>query len=494
MNRLSLLFLPVICLLLNIQPTIAQNPADNYLFNKVFPVDTSGQLCNALIQHNNQFIITGPCTHSGGQSFYMRVLDQQGNELWNKLLATYPVANTSFGNAVINTEDGNFLLLGNSGQGNGSSHLTAIKFDEWGEILWTKSYDNGDDHAIYENAINTLDHGYLFACTTADNLGTNSIYAVKTDSLGVVEWERTYGVSRIVLHAEQCANGDFLFSGYIRTDSTDVDMLILRTNPQGEPIWQKTIGTPMRDGGCTAVEQASGRIIVRGLIHGGYNEFAEIKKTYVAILEPNTGNILEDRLYSKNNILGPSGPGLEDEYGNRYSVLYSYGPIPIWEVYLVKYSAIGDTLWTKRIQSGLSGEDYIRDMERTPDGGFVFAGFNYTNQQAWVLKTDSLGNACGDANCVTPIYATATQEFATPLLSMDFSLVPNPAASEVRVTWAGNNIGTIELYDLVGKCWLRQTVANSATISIATLPKGLYMCRLYQNGKPIASTKLIIEH
>lgn len=34
----------------------------------------------------------------------------------------------------------------------------------------------------------------------------------------------------------------------------------------------------MRDGGCTAVEQASGRIIVRGLIHGGYNEFAEIKK------------------------------------------------------------------------------------------------------------------------------------------------------------------------------------------------------------------------
>lgn len=214
----------------------------------------------------------------------------------------------------------------------------------------------------------------------------------------------------------------------------------------------------------------------------------------MVILEPNTGNILEDRLYSKNNILGPSGPCLEDEYGNRYSVLHSYGPPPIWEVYLVKYSAIGDTLWTKRIQSGLSGEDYIRDMERTPDGGFVFAGFNYTNQQAWVLKTDSLGNACGDANCVTPIYATATQEFTTPLLSMDFSLAPNPAASEIRVAWAGSNIGTIELYDLVGKCWLRQTVANSATISIATLPKGLYMCRLYQNGKPIASTKLIIEH
>lgn len=171
MNRLPLLFLPIICLLLNIQPTIAQNPADNYLFNKVFPVDTSGQLCNALIQHNNQFIITGPCVNSGGQSFYMRVLDQQGNELWNKLLATYPVANTSFGNAVINTEDGNFLLLGNSGQSNASSHLTAIKFDEWGEILWTKSYDNGDDYAAYENAINTLDRGYLFACTTSDNPG-----------------------------------------------------------------------------------------------------------------------------------------------------------------------------------------------------------------------------------------------------------------------------------------------------------------------------------
>lgn len=64
------------------------------------------------------------------------------------------------------------------------------------------------------------------------------------------------------------------------------------------------------------------------------------------------------------------------------------------EVYLMRFDAQGDTLWTRVFGDPGGNEFWIgQQVKRTNDGGFVIAGF--TEQGNWsgfALKTDSLGN------------------------------------------------------------------------------------------------------
>ena len=94
--------------------------------------------------------------------------------------------------------------------------------------------------------------------------------------------------------------------------------------------------------------------------------------------------------------------GAGDEYG--YSVRQtqdggyivagrsaSYGNLV--QVYLIKTSASGDTLWTRTY--GGAGDEYGRSVQQTSDGGYIVAGwtFSFGNaQQAYLIKTNAGGD------------------------------------------------------------------------------------------------------
>ena len=69
------------------------------------------------------------------------------------------------------------------------------------------------------------------------------------------------------------------------------------------------------------------------------------------------------------------------------------------EVYLMRFDALGDTLWT-RVFSGPTPDHYMigRQVKRTPDGGFLIVGNTgfgdlfETGMDGLAIKTDSLGN------------------------------------------------------------------------------------------------------
>ncbi|PCJ28315.1 MAG: hypothetical protein COA97_01395 [Flavobacteriales bacterium] len=63
--------------------------------------------------------------------------------------------------------------------------------------------------------------------------------------------------------------------------------------------------------------------------------------------------------------------------------------------FLMKIDNQGDSLWMKKYET--AGHDYAYNVAQTPDGGFVVAGWiwlapSLTTTDAWVFKTDSLGN------------------------------------------------------------------------------------------------------
>ncbi|PCJ28316.1 MAG: hypothetical protein COA97_01400 [Flavobacteriales bacterium] len=63
--------------------------------------------------------------------------------------------------------------------------------------------------------------------------------------------------------------------------------------------------------------------------------------------------------------------------------------------YLMQINTIGDSLWLKRY--GGIDPDLAYNLVQTPDGGFVVSGWkliapSFSESDAWVFKTDSLGN------------------------------------------------------------------------------------------------------
>jgi hypothetical protein len=134
-------------------------------------------------------------------------IDAQGNKLWDK----------RFGGTAgdyllggLQTEDGGYLLGGNSESGlggdrsqesQGSFDYWLVKIDATGNKLWDRRY-GGEGYEEFRSLIQSADGGYLLAGSsfsringdkTAQNKGIADYWLVKTDRFGNKLWDKTFG-------------------------------------------------------------------------------------------------------------------------------------------------------------------------------------------------------------------------------------------------------------------------------------------------------------
>ncbi|RPH92343.1 hypothetical protein EHM69_12945, partial [candidate division KSB1 bacterium] len=153
-------------------------------------------------------------------------------------------------------------------------------------------------------------------------------------------WTHTYGGSGYdgAGCIQQTADG-----GYILTGTTDSfgaglhDFYLVKTDSQGQPLWTRTYGGNNHDR-ARCVQQTS---------DGGY------------ILAGTT---------------------------------WSFGA-GIYDLFVVKTNALGDTLWTHTYGGNYENEAF--SVRQTADGGYVVCGLKYSvsnYNDAYIVKTDSQGN------------------------------------------------------------------------------------------------------
>ena len=136
----------------------------------------------------------------GGWDFMLVKTDMNGNLQWNK---TYGGAGTDYVNSIISTTDGGYLMVGQTNSwGAGGYDLDVIKTDSLGNMQWNKTYGGAGNDKAY-GAIRTNDGGYAITGNT-DSYGAGLVdyWLVKLDSSGIMQWNKTYGGT----------NGDAAFS------------------------------------------------------------------------------------------------------------------------------------------------------------------------------------------------------------------------------------------------------------------------------------------
>ncbi len=277
---------------------------------------------------------------------------------------------------VRQTYDAGYIVLGqaNSTDGDLAGELGGywlIKLDSTGAIQWQQCYDGGGS---YLNSLDiTSDHGYVIA----GGVGRPQISGIldfnfgiiKIDSIGTIQWTKSLGGSDIDFanSIKQTKDGGYIAAGISKSNNGDVsghhgdtltyDYWIVKLDSSANIQWQKSYGGVSSYCGS---DSDDGAYVVRQTKDGGY--------------------IAAGYTYSNN----------DDVSGN-------HGGSDYW---IIKLDTVGSLLWQKCL--GGSGNDYAYSLEPTLEGGFIVAGSTNSyngditsyqgNQDAWVVKLDSIGN------------------------------------------------------------------------------------------------------
>ncbi len=165
-------------------------------------------------------MIAGYTSSFGGSTYdvYLVKTDLSGNVQWSK---TYGDSNSDFGYSVLQTADGGYVIAGNTYSfGAGYSDVYLVRTDSLGNLQWSKTYGDSDGDYGY-SVLQSADGGYVIA----GSMGTfgaraTDFYLVKTDANG------DFGLARV----DSTANTLTLYRGandvywnYIRVQIWKID-------------------------------------------------------------------------------------------------------------------------------------------------------------------------------------------------------------------------------------------------------------------------------
>jgi hypothetical protein len=171
--------------------------------------------------------------------------DSGGNMQWYKIYGGYDYEGCI---PMIQTADGGYALAG----WQNPHYMYLVKTNSSGDMQWSNTYGGTG----YENGfdlIQTIEGGFAIAgSTTSYGAGGIDFYVVKTDSSGVMQWNKTYGGSGDdEAHSLiQMSDGEFVISGWTKSYGAGLaDCWIVWTDASGNMQSSKTYGGTSDDYG-----------------------------------------------------------------------------------------------------------------------------------------------------------------------------------------------------------------------------------------------------
>jgi hypothetical protein len=195
----------------------------------------------------------------GGQQEWLWRTDSAGNLLWD-----YGYGPESTPHDCLALEDGCFLLV-SQGQ------YQMMKVGPSGEPIWGRHYATAYSGVA---AATCADGGYALLA-----LGISVIHLLKTDALGNLEWQTTYGSSDgywIGFSIEQTWDSGFIMAGTVQRVGLPAHQIMIRTDPEGTPIWEIEVPFIAPSSGYfwTVSETSDGGYILSGMDYSRVIRFA----------------------------------------------------------------------------------------------------------------------------------------------------------------------------------------------------------------------------
>lgn len=291
---------------------------------------------------------------------------------WSKNYGPYA------GFSVIQTNDGGYAIAGSAAtygtRGYYNYSALLIKTDSLGEVQWRKTYITEPGGSAL-TVIQTEDSGYA--------LSGHGGWLLKLDAQGSVQWNRTFGFQWNLVSAIYSSDGGYVFAGYMANSNNGDDALLIKTNEDGDFLWNKTFSS------LSAQFVMAGALVETSdmgyAVAGGWGTAFWFAKTDA------DGNLQLNKTYP----LSDTGNGF-GSIANTFDGGYILVGVDNSDGWLVKIDSQANMQWNQRFEfpAGLT------TVIQAPDGGYLAAGRT-------VIKTDSSG---------TVQWSNATPGLATSMI------------------------------------------------------------------------------
>ena len=194
---------------------------------------TNDDICWSLETVGNGFVLAG----EKNSNLYLVKIDLDGNYIWEK---TYGGSGEDIAYSIKKVENENFLIVGKTGTP--TERAWILKANGFGDTLWTKKFDESYDS--FRQIEETEDSKLILAGMRGITGESWNVALLKTDSLGNVEWEKTYDYVNepdYGYSVKQTIDGGYIVCG---SGGWDVDYgWIIRTNEFGDIMWTKVVSS-----------------------------------------------------------------------------------------------------------------------------------------------------------------------------------------------------------------------------------------------------------
>ncbi|MFX1475124.1 MAG: hypothetical protein ACFFCO_06595, partial [Promethearchaeota archaeon] len=264
-----------------------------------------------------------------------------------------------------------------------------------GQLLWNRSIGGLLSDYTY-SLVECAAGGYALAgYSSSYSVGFRDLWLLRVDDNGLPMWNRSFGgvLGDFGRSLVECSDGGFAILGYSASfNSDDDDIYLVRTDQNGNLVWERVFGGAAYEYGYDIVECSGGGFAIAGERMVNVEDPAD-----AYILRTNrTGHLLWDLA------LGDTGNddcyGIIETSGGFVAVgssnSFSTGDSDLW---LMGISADGMLQWQQTF--GGSSHDSGWSLIERGAGGFVLIGstqsFGAGGEDLWLVYTDPNGNLLG---------------------------------------------------------------------------------------------------
>ena len=340
--------------------------------------------------------------------------------------------------AVVNTTDGGYAVLGHAQSMNGdvtnksneSYDYWVLKFDTTNQLQWQKTYGGSDDDRG-SDLIQTSDGGYAVIgksksddLDVSENAGFDDFWVSKLDSSGSISWEYTFGFagSDTPYSIIQTNDNGYLLSGVLDVSASNGqgdrnsigsrhaggDYWVIKLNANGVKQWSNYYGGSFTDTAYDAIQTEDDGYIIIGSSDSDDVDISNPRGSYDfwVIKISDTGTLVWEKSFGGSEIdeahaISKTADGnyliVGDTRSSDLDISQNNGAADLW---VMKITPDGTLLWEKTL--GGSSFDVGRSISKTQDNGFLISGSsrstngnltsNKGQNDAWVVKINSNGN------------------------------------------------------------------------------------------------------
>lgn len=199
---------------------------------------------------------------------------------------------------LVETYDDGIVLAGHTIR-KAKKFVWLLKIDADGYPVWGRTYERSGNDAA-ESIIETSDSCMVVAGSSWAAGGENlDFWVFKVDSAGNTIWEKTYGgvFDDEALAVIETQDGNLVAAGYTNTMDNSDDLAIKKIAPNGDLIWEQSVGGKKSDRLFDIVESSDGSLLTAGY----YGTKAKALKSFYVARFDDLGQLIWGEHFNENH-------------------------------------------------------------------------------------------------------------------------------------------------------------------------------------------------